>query len=134
MCRVQNHLANCECPPGYTGNSFEGCVKVIEQPIVHEPVDPCIPSPCGRNAICEKGQCRCTPEYQGDPYSPNGCRPECIVSSECAPSKACIRNRCVDPCVGICGQGAICETFNHGNINIQFKITAILSIFFSPNM
>lgn len=110
VCRVQNHLANCECPPGYTGNSFEGCVRVIEHTPV-EPIDPCNPSPCGKNAICENGQCRCAPEYRGDPYGE--CRPECVVSAECSPSQACIRNKCVDPCVGICGQAAECSVINH---------------------
>lgn len=107
VCRVQNHLATCECAEGYTGNSFEGCFKIIET----QPLDPCNPSPCGKNAVCNNGQCSCYPEYRGDPY--NECRPECVLSTECSPNKACIRNKCVDPCIGICGQGAECSVFNH---------------------
>lgn len=116
ICRVQNHLANCECPPGYTGNSFEGCVRVIEPVLPQEPIDPCSNLECGSNAYCENGQCRCRPDTQGDPYSYQGCRPECVISAECSPNKACIRNKCVDPCNGICGERAICETINHGTL------------------
>lgn len=28
-------------------------------------------------------------------------------------NKACVRNRCVDPCVGVCGVEAICTVLNH---------------------
>lgn len=75
------------------------------------PNDPCYPSPCGSNAQCADGVCTCLPEYQGDPYS--GCRPECVLSTECPRDKACIRNKCSDPCPGTCGQDAICDVVNH---------------------
>jgi hypothetical protein len=55
--------------------------------------------------------CECLPEYQGNPYE--GCRPECLVSSDCPMNKACIRNKCQDPCPGTCGVGAICTVSNH---------------------
>lgn len=73
--------------------------------------DPCLPSPCGFNAKCSNGICSCLPEYQGDPYY--GCRPECVLNSECPRDKACIRSKCVDPCPGICGQGGLCDVINH---------------------
>lgn len=73
--------------------------------------DPCNPSPCGPNAQCHEGQCTCLPEYQGDPY--RGCRPECVLSSDCTRDKACIRNKCTDPCSGTCGQSAECSVINH---------------------
>lgn len=78
-----------------------------------EPVfdDPCNPSPCGSNAQCANGICTCLPEYQGDPYA--GCRPECVINNDCSRDKACIRNKCVDPCPGTCGQSAICDVINH---------------------
>lgn len=76
------------------------------------PTDPCNPSPCGPNAQCSgDGVCTCLPEYQGDPYV--GCRPECVVSADCARDKACMRNKCGDPCPGTCGQSAICDVINH---------------------
>lgn len=41
------------------------------------------------------------------------CRPECVLNSECPQNKACIRNKCMDPCPGTCGQNALCEVYNH---------------------
>jgi hypothetical protein len=74
--------------------------------------DPCNPSPCGANANCNNGQCTCIAEYpKGDPYQ--GCRPECIQNSDCPREFACIKNKCSDPCIGICGSNALCEVFNH---------------------
>lgn len=78
-----------------------------------EPVltDACNPSPCGPNAVCNNGVCTCIPEYRGDPYFE--CRPECTLSSECPRDKACVRNKCVDPCINTCGINANCEVVNH---------------------
>lgn len=77
--------------------------------------NPCIPSPCGANAICREkngaGSCMCQSDYIGNPYE--GCRPECVQSSECSSIKTCIKNKCVDPCPGTCGQNAICQVINH---------------------
>lgn len=79
-------------------------------PVVED--DPCNPSPCGNNARCSgAGICTCLPEYHGDPYV--DCRPECVLNSDCPRSKACVRNKCTDPCIGMCGQNAICEVSNH---------------------
>ena len=78
-------------------------------------IDPCNPSPCGSNAVCEArqkaGACRCIPEYFGDPYV--ACRPECVVNSDCPSNKACQRNKCIDPCPGTCGVNARCTVMNH---------------------
>lgn len=80
-----------------------------------ETITPCVPSPCGPNAICREqngaGSCSCLPDYLGNPYE--GCRPECILNSDCSPNKACVRNKCVDPCPGTCGQNADCQVINH---------------------
>lgn len=73
--------------------------------------DPCNPSPCGPNSQCNSGVCTCIPEYQGDPYS--GCRPECVLNSDCLRDKACLRSKCTDPCPGTCALNAICEVINH---------------------
>lgn len=76
---------------------------------------PCIPSPCGSNAICKEqngiGACQCLPEYYGNPYE--GCRPECVVSSDCPSNKACVNSKCQDPCPGACAQNAECRVVNH---------------------
>lgn len=77
--------------------------------------DPCYPSPCGPNARCraENGYaiCECLPEYHGNPYE--NCRPECLSNSDCPMNRACIRNKCEDPCPGTCGINAICTVTNH---------------------
>lgn len=78
-----------------------------------EPVhdDPCDPSPCGPNAECNNGECTCLLEFHGDPYS--GCRPECVLNSDCPRDKACLNSKCKDPCPGTCGSNAVCEVLNH---------------------
>lgn len=80
-----------------------------------EPRNPCNPSPCGANAICKErngaGSCACLPEYFGDPYT--GCRPECVTNSDCDKSRACLNNKCKDPCPGTCGINAMCQVINH---------------------
>lgn len=110
QCSVINHTPSCSCPERYTGDPFVSCIL---KPIQKEPVitDPCNPSPCGPNAQCSNGICTCLPEYQGDPYQ--GCRPECILNSDCPKDKACSRNKCIDPCPGVCGQNAECNVINH---------------------
>lgn len=90
---------------GYISN------RVIFSDIEIPNVDPCYPSPCGSNALCNDGVCTCLPEYQGDPYT--GCRPECVINDECPRNKACINYKCKDPCPGTCGQNAICDVYNH---------------------
>jgi hypothetical protein len=82
------------------------------EPIVTEP---CNPSPCGPNAICTErngaANCECIAEYIGNPFE--SCRPECVLSTECDRSKACLKNKCRDPCPGTCGQNARCDVVNH---------------------
>lgn len=82
-----------------------------------EYVNPCLPSPCGPYSECREvnnhAVCSCQKNYIGTPPS---CRPECMVSSECAQNKACINQKCVDPCPGTCGQNARCQTVNHNPI------------------
>lgn len=76
---------------------------------------PCTPSPCGANAICRvqqnAGSCSCTSDYIGNPYE--GCRPECMLNSDCPSNQACIGLKCKDPCPGTCGQNAQCYVINH---------------------
>lgn len=82
--------------------------KYLDQP--SENPMPCNPSPCGENAICREkngvGSCTCMQSYFGDPYV--HCRPECIASSDCDASKACVHKKCVNPCIGLCGMNSQC--------------------------
>lgn len=57
------------------------------------------------------GSCTCLPDYIGNPYE--GCRPECVLNSDCPSNKACLNNKCKDPCPGTCGQNADCTAVNH---------------------
>lgn len=113
-CKVLNHIPNCVCQIGYTGDPFTSC-SLIPTPAPVENLNPCSPSPCGANAICRvqnnAGSCSCLPEYIGNPYE--GCRPECSLNSDCPPNKACVRNKCIDPCPGTCGSNAECQVINH---------------------
>lgn len=88
---------------------------LVKPTALEKPTTPCIPSPCGTNAICKEqngaGSCSCLPEYIGNPYE--GCRPECVLNSDCPASYACIQNKCRDPCPGTCGLNAECHVVNH---------------------
>lgn len=112
-CRVVSHAPNCFCNAGYIGDPFIRCFIEEVRPV--ENINPCVPSPCGGNAICreqnEAGSCVCLPDYIGNPYE--GCRPECVLNTDCPSNKACIRNKCQDPCPGTCGQNADCQVINH---------------------
>lgn len=97
QCRVDNHRAQCRCPPGYSGNPLVSCV--LEEPKVApqctmdadctsklacfngECKNPCaVTQPCGANAICSVVDtlplrtmiCQCEPGYVGD--ADVGCR------------------------------------------------------------
>lgn len=78
-------------------------------------MSPCKPSPCGFNAVCKEqhgaGSCTCLLDYIGNPYE--GCRPECVVDTDCISTLACIQSKCQDPCPGTCGQFAECQVINH---------------------
>ena len=131
-CRVRNHVPQCVCNQGFIGDPFAQCYRpsskfiygirlgyhnfgILATPRPIEVIEPCNPSPCGRNAECtERGQaasCRCILDYIGNPYVE--CKPECTVNSECPRDKACINNKCGDPCPGVCGAHASCSVNNH---------------------
>lgn len=113
QCKTISHSPMCFCDTGFIGDPFSACT--LQQDFVQERPTPCEPSPCGANAVCKEqnlaGSCTCLPEYIGNPYE--GCRPECTVNTDCAPNKACIRNKCQDPCPGACGNLASCNVVNH---------------------
>lgn len=132
-CFVLKHSPVCQCDPGYTGDPFAGCsiipsnivclndfclyftYQFLVGPIPDNKINPCNPSPCGANAVCKErnnaGSCICLPEYFGDPYT--GCRPECILNTDCPRDKSCVNNKCKDPCPGMCGLYSECRVNNH---------------------
>lgn len=83
------------------------------------PPNPCTPSPCGPNSQCQvvvgQAQCGCVAGMIGS--VPN-CRPECIISSDCPSSQACMNQKCVDPCPGTCASNAECKVVNHSPLCI----------------
>lgn len=84
---------------------------------VKEKENPCVPSPCGPYSNCrivnDHAVCSCDANYVG---TPPACKPECIVSADCLQNKACINNKCRDPCPGTCGINAKCQVINHNPI------------------
>lgn len=117
ICTVSNHIPVCSCPQPYIGDAFTRC----QSPPINKVSDPCHPSPCGPNTICEyTGQrviCKCLPGLEGEPTSLAGCRAECVLSSDCPSDKTCENNRCINPCThGVCGVGAVCRTISHSPV------------------
>lgn len=119
ICEVYNHVPTCKCLEGYTGQPFQGChlVPKKEIPYLPPPSNPCQPSPCGNYAQCRElngaAICSCLSDYIGNPPS---CRPECTSSAECPLNRACINQKCVDPCPGPCAVSAECRVVNHSPI------------------
>lgn len=115
-CHVVSHSAFCNCRPGFEGDAFIGCSEVPRHPVVSEPHDPCYPSPCAENSVCSNvngaAKCQCIAPYLGDPYN-TGCRPECVLNSDCPSHLACVNQHCRDPCPGVCGSNAECTIANH---------------------
>lgn len=113
-CHVVAHSAFCNCKRGFEGDAFVGCSEVQRTPST--PADPCYPSPCAENSLCTgvngAAKCTCIAPYRGDPYN-TGCRPECVLNSDCASQMACINQHCRDPCPGVCGSNAECIVANH---------------------
>lgn len=114
VCNVINHNPICTCPPGQEGDPFFGCTTPPTTDFPPVSTNPCIPSPCGPNSICQVKEdrpvCSCVANYIG---SPPYCRPECTINDECPPSKACFKEKCVNPCINICGTNAKCNVINH---------------------
>lgn len=78
---------------------------------------PCDPTPCGPYSNCRvvdgHAVCTCQQSYIGTPPS---CRPECVVSADCPQNRACISQRCEDPCSQTCGLAALCQVINHNPV------------------
>ena len=136
-CNVIKHSPICTCRSGHTGDPFVRCYILPRKfyfipcdvnniryiyftftapsiPVSLTISDPCLPSPCGPYSQCrrigETPSCTCIINYTGVP--PN-CRPECIINSDCSSNLACIREKCIDPCLGSCGINTKCSVFNH---------------------
>lgn len=119
ICVVNNHVANCECPPGlYAGdpNGANGCKPVpcvynIDCPptqlcdrLSHTCHDVCEENACGTNAVCiandHRAVCQCPPGFKANPVAdvecvgveacnPNPCHPTAICVVGAADSPVC---------------------------------------------
>lgn len=109
-----NHNPICSCKERYTGDPFSACYIIETEPTIVEPLNPCLPSPCGLNAECRNiggiPSCSCLIGFFG---SPPNCKPECVLNTECSNDKACINMKCQNPCLGSCGLSAVCDVVNH---------------------
>ena len=95
-------------------SSFNIAKKVNDS---NEIIDPCKTSPCGEHAICtinpynnKKVDCQCIDNFIGKPPY---CKPECMRNSDCKLDKACVTNKCSDPCLNNCGLNSECKVVNH---------------------
>ena len=107
-CRTENHKPVCYCQPGFQPSNGQ-CVDI----------DECSkPGTCHSTAICRNSPgsftCSCPEGSVGDART-SGCKPrgECAADRDCPAASACREGRCVDPCIGACGQGALCEVVGH---------------------
>lgn len=110
-CRVSYHTATCSCANGYMGDAFIHCL-----PITNTTTEPCNSDPCGSHNVCNvygNNVALCDPCAGPNSYNNPQCRPECLSNTDCPFDKACIRNKCQDPCPGVCGANAICSVINH---------------------
>lgn len=116
-CDTVNHQAICTCPQYMTGNPYEYCVQTpIYTP---EERDPCNPSPCKSNSLCRRQgssvTCECLNGYFGNAYN-EGCKPMCVINSDCPLQMSCFNYKCVDPCFKACGFNAECRVQNHSPV------------------
>lgn len=120
ICITNNHIAQCNCPPGsYAGNPYDltkGCQQVpcvynqdcpshqLCNRQTHSCYDVCGEDTCGENAVClaenHKSQCTC----------PAGYRPNPIPDQECVPIEGCNPSHCHPTAVcEMSPEGAICK-------------------------
>ena len=85
-----------------------------EELLEDEETDPCARNFCGAFSSQQVANgnciCSCLPGYFGT--APH-CRPECVLSSDCAQDKTCLNQKCQDPCPGRCGINARCHVIRH---------------------
>lgn len=108
VCVTNNHVAQCQCPPGpYAGDPYDTvdgcktvpCVYNIDCPssqmcnrLTHTCYGVCDEMSCGDNAICiaenHGAVCQCPPGYTGDPIPEFGCKPSASCD-KCSETSIC---------------------------------------------
>lgn len=130
-CRVTNHVVQCSCPPGFTGNQMTECVRIPMSCTSDADCGPlnscrdniCKPqcandNECAFNEKCLKGNCILTCRVDNDCFLGhiclhNMCLFGCHGDEDCSASESCRDNRCINPCSeSPCGPNAICQVSN----------------------
>lgn len=93
-CLAIEHIAHCNCRPGYGGEPSD--IRVGCRPL---------PVPCASSAECPVN----TYCYGGV------CKHACSLDQECALDEVCLSGQCINPCLQpqACGMNADCTTVNH---------------------
>lgn len=93
-CAPIDHVAFCNCRPGYSGEAVD--IHVGCRPL---PVPCTLSSDCPANSYCYAGICK----------------PACSLDQECALDEICSASQCTNPCIQphACGMNAECTTINH---------------------
>ncbi|CAG2055426.1 unnamed protein product, partial [Timema podura] len=118
LCLANNHVAQCQCPPGpfagdpndpVVGCKTVPCVYNIDCPptqlcnrLTHTCYDVCEEDACGLNAVCiaenHQATCQCPPGFRGNPLPDI----ECVSTEVCSPNP--------------CHPSAMCEGSPSGHI------------------
>lgn len=129
-CRIKDHKPVCSCKQGYEGNPEFECIRIgcradDECSPQHSCINrQCVPVcegdgiPCGRQAECyginHRAVCECRPGFSGNPRI--NCVPlECQSNDDCPLNKACINNKCQNPCevTAVCAIDEVCKVYQH---------------------
>lgn len=99
-CHIENHRHTCQCPRGYVGDPFINCYEgIVLYPFLF---------------ISQYKQLNVFFLHCCLPSTENVILAECRTNTECPSDKACINQRCQDPCSSNrCGLNAECITINH---------------------
>ena len=100
ICHVEYHNAVCRCPIGQIGDARVECRYPSRK----------TSSPPSTNLYNLSCLSVCHIEVSPSRIAPPP-TPECTSSSQCAPDRSCVNNRCIDPCN--CGPNAQCRVINH---------------------
>ena len=132
-CSVVRHEAQCQCPPGLTGDPLRGCshpVQLCSAAAQCGPGFKCVGGQCAvtcsssnenclLNEVCVKGTCRPLCNSNDDCREGHICKERfcvagCTADSQCDKTEACINSECRNPCLSSqCGQCAECSVSNH---------------------
>ncbi|GBN12717.1 Fibrillin-2 [Araneus ventricosus] len=114
VCTASVHRAQCECPPGYTGNPIIECRRI--EGLCETNAD-CLPGKVCINKRCEDDvECRKDEDcLLGHICQRNKCFVGCRSDENCALDEGCYNSQCQRVCSlpRACGPNARCEPISH---------------------